>query len=815
MAYSLLQDLGYAFRSYRNSPTFVTVAVASLALGIGANSAIFNLVNAVLLRPLPVADPGQLLSLYTLDRSNPGFLSCSFPNYRDYRDHNTVFSGLLLFSSVPVNLTGEGDPQEFAAEIVSGNYFDVLGVQAVLGRTFTPEEDRTPGAQAVVVISHGFWQRTYGGSRQAIGRTIGLNNHLFTVIGVAPKNFHGVNALVNADFWTPLMMYRQIFPMADWVEQRRALLFTPVGRLKKGITRQAAEAEVRALAAGLAQAYPDDNRGRTAVLIPLAEAVIHPNHRGSFVLAGGVALGVSGLVLLIACANAGNLLLVRAAGRRKELALRLALGVSSGRLIAQLITESVLLSVMGGAAGLVVARWARDLLWTARPPWVLSGDAGPGLDVRVLGFTLFVSVVTGIIFGLAPALSATHTDLATDLRERTGSWTNPGHRLSLRTRLVMVQVAVSVIALTGAGLFVRSLRYAEQTDPGFETDHVATLGLNIRPRGFSEEAGREFYVRVLERARSSAGVEAASLASNAPFRVLRARSVSAEGQDAASGTNTVALIDAVEPEYFQTVRIPLLRGRTFNDADSPVAPRVALVNETMARLFWSGKNPVGQRLRFFGESSFVEVVGLVRDSTYVSLGEPSRLMAYLCLRQNYSPAVTLYVRTAGNPTATISSVRREVQKLDPGILLAPPETVRQILRESLWEPRLGAILFGAFGVLAGLLTVAGIYGVISYSVDQRTREMGIRMALGAQARDVLRQVLAEGMILVAGGLVLGLLLTVPLSGVSASLLYGVSAHDPLTLAMVAAILLVTALAACYLPARRATRIDPLIALRDE
>jgi putative ABC transport system permease protein len=470
---------------------------------------------------------------------------------------------------------------------------------------------------------------------------------------------------------------------------------------------------------------------------------------------------------------------------------------------------------MGGAAGLVLARWARDLLWTVRPPWMMSGDAGPSLNGRVLGFTLLVSVLTGVIFGLAPALSATRTNLATDLRERSGPWTNPGRRVSLRTLLVMGQVALSVVALTGAGLFIRSLHYAERTDPGFDTEHVATLLLNVTPRGFSEAAGREFYARVLERASSVPGVEAASLASNAPFNVQRSRSVSAEGQDTAAGPSTVALIDTVEPGYFQTVGIPVLRGRTFNDADSPVAPRVALINETMARLFWSGKNPVGQRLRFFGENSPVEVVGLVRDSTYVSLGDPPQLMAYLCLRQNYSPAVTLYVRTYGDPEAAIGSVWREVQKLDPGILLAAPETVHQILRESLWEPRLGAMLFGAFGVLAALLTMVGIYGVISYSVGQRTREMGIRMALGAQARDVLRQVVSEGMILVAGGLALGLLVTVPLTRVSSSLLFGVSAHDPLTLAMVAAILLVTALAACYVPARRATRIDPLVALREE
>ena len=815
MTYSLSQDLGYAFRSYRKSPTFVAVAIASLALGIGANTAIFNLVNTVLLRPLPVPDPEQLVSLYTLDRSNPGFLSCSYPNYRDYRDRNTVFSGLLLFSSVPVSHTGQGDSRDLIAQIVSGNYFEVLGVTAVLGRTFTPEEDQTPSARAVAVISYGYWRRTFGSGRQAIGTTIGLNNHPFTIIGVAPKSFHGVNALVNPDLWTPLMMYQEIFPMADWVQRRRALLFTPIGRLKRGVTRQAAEAEVRALAAQLAQAYPEDNQGRTAVLIPLAEAMIHPNYRGGMVLAGGMALGVSGLVLLIACANVGNLLLVRAASRRKELALRLALGVGTGRLIAQLITESVLLSVMGGAAGLVLACWARDLLWTARPPWMMSGDAGPSLNGPVLGFTLIVSVLTGVIFGLAPALSATHTNLATDLRERSGLGTSPGRRVSLRTLLVMGQVALSVIALTGAGLFIRSLHYAEQTDPGFDTEHLATLELNVGPRGFSDSAGREFYARVLERARSLPGVDAASLASNSPFSVLRARSVSAEGQVTAAGPSTVALIDAVEPGYFQTVRIPVLRGRTFNDADSPVAPRVAVINETMARLFWTGKDPIGQRLRFFGESSPVEVVGLVKDSTYLSLGEPPRLMVYLCLRQNYSPAVTLYVRTYGDLEAAIAPVRRELQKLDSAILVAPPETVHQVLRNSLWEPRLGATLFGAFGVLAGVLTVFGIYGVISYSVGQRTREMGIRMALGAQARDVLRQVVGEGMILVASGLALGVLLTIPLSSISSSLLFGVSAHDPLTLAMVATILLVTALAACYVPARRATRIDPLVALRDE
>lgn len=811
---SLWRDLRYAARSLWKSPMFTAVAIASLALGIGVNTAVFNLVSAVLLRPLPVPNPEQLVSMYTLDRKSPGFLSCSYPNYKDYRDHNRVFSGLLLFSSLPVNLTGKGEPEELPAQIVSGNYFDVLGVKPILGRAFVPQEDQVPGAQAVVVISYAFWTNRFAASRQAIGSAVNLNNHPYTIVGVAPKDFHGTNALVNPDFWLPMMMYQQVFPMADWFDRRRALLFSPIGRLKRGVSRQQAEANMKALAAQLEQAYAKDNQGRTVVLIPLAQALINPNARGAYILGGGLALGASGLVLLIACANVGNLLLVRAAGRRKEMALRLALGVSRGRLIAQFLTESTLLSIIGSVVALALARWARDLLFTARPPWMLSGDAGPSLDSRVLAFTLLLAVLSGAVFGLAPALRVTRTDLATELRERRSPWTSGGHRVSLRSVLVMGQVALSVVALTGAGLLMRSLHFAQGISPGFDAAHLSTLSLDSKARGFSEAAGHEFHRQVLERVRGLPGVEAASLAGIAPFGIARARSISVEGQDAA-GPGILALIDSVEPGYFQTVRIPVLRGRTFTDEDAPGAPRVSVVNETMARRFWSGKNPIGARLRLFGESSPVEIVGVVRDSTYMTMGEPPRLMVYLCLRQNYSPTVTLCVRTSGDPQAILGPARREIQKLDPGILVSDLQTMPQIIHESLWAPRLGAILFAAFGALAGLLTVVGIYGVISYSVGQRTREMGIRIALGAQAGNVLRKVLAEGMILVVWGIVLGLCATVTISGVFSTMLFGVSSRDPLTLAVVILVLLATAWAACYVPALRATRVDPMMALRDE
>jgi putative ABC transport system permease protein len=802
-------------RGLRNNPTFTAVATASLALGIGLNSAIFSLVSAVLLQPLPVRDPARLVSVFTLDRINPGLLYNSYPNYKDYRDRNTVFSGLALYTPIQAVLTGENELGDVPGQLVSGNYFDVLGVDPVLGRTFLPEEDRFPGADAVVVISYAFWTRRFAASRGAIGATVGLNQRGYTIIGVAPKGFHGPNALVSADVWVPMAMYPQMFSMADWVDRRKALLFSVVGRLRDGVSRQQAEDNMKTLTAQLAREYPADNQGRAITLLPIAESVIQPNSRGGLEMVGGVALGASGLVLLIACANVANLLLVRAAGRRKEIALRLALGVGPGRLIGQLLTESALLSIAGGAAALVLARWGRNLLWSYRPPWILSGDAMLSFDGRVLGFTLLVAVLATLVFGLAPAMSATHSDLATELRERRSPWTRAGHRTHARGLLVMAQVALSVVALTGAGLFLRSLRNAQAVDPGFDAAHMATLAVNVKARGFTEAEGRQYYARVLERAASLPGVAAATLAFNAPFTVNRARSISVEGQETGAGPGAVAPIDLVEPGYFQAMGIPLLRGRGFSSGDSTAAPRVAVVNETMARHFWNGKNPIGARLRFFGETAPVEIVGVVRNCTYITPGETPRMMVYLCLRQNYAPAVTLWVRTTGEPEAMLNAVQREVHGLDRDVLLSNLQTAVQVSRESLWAPRLGAILFTAFGALAGLLTVVGVYGAISYSVGQRTRELGIRMALGAAPRAVLRQVLAEGIIPVFWGLVLGLLATVTIAGVLNSLLFGVRARDPLTLSVVLAVLLGTALAACSVPALRAMRIDPMAALRDE
>ena len=811
----MVRDVLYALRGFRKNPTFTAVAIVSLALGIGLNTAIFNLVSAVLLQPLPVEDPARLVSVFTIDHTNPGLLYVSYPNFKDYRDLNTVFTSLALYTPIQATLTGAGQPTDIQGQIVSGNYFKVLGVKPVLGRTFLPEEDRVPNAQAVVVLGYRFWMQRFGGSRSVLGSTIGLNNRRYTIVGVAPRGFHGANSLVSTDFWVPMMMYPQMFPLADWVDHRKALLFSVIGRLRDGVSLGQAEDNMKILAARLGQEYPADNQGRTVTLLPLTESVIQPNSRGAFVLVGSVALGVSALVLLISCANVANLLLVRAFGRRKEMALRLALGVGSARLVRQLITESGVLSLTGAAVALVLGRWARNTLWTFRPPWMLSGDAVLSYDARVLAFTLLIAVAATLIFGLAPAWSATHASLATELRERRSPWTSVGQRVNVRSLLVVVQVALAVVALTGAGLFLRSLRNAEAMDPGFDAEHIVTLTLNSKPCGFSPAEGRQFYERVAARAAHLPGAAAAAIAFNPPFTVYRARSVSIEGHATPRGATAVILIDLVEPGYFQTVRIPLLRGRDFTGADSADAPRVAVVNQAMARAFWNGRDPVGGRLRFFGDSAPVEVVGLVRDSAASGPTEPPRPMAYLALRQNYSSTVTLWVRTVGDPEAILGALPRAVQSMNPNVLISDVETAGQGSRELLWAPRLGAILFTLFGALAGVLTVVGLYGVISYSVGQRTRELGIRIALGAPPGTVLRQVLGEGMILMVWGLLLGLAAAVAAGGVLNSLLFGVQARDPLTLAGVMVLLLVTALVACAVPAMRATRIDPMAALRDE
>ena len=810
----LFADLRNGARSLGKSPGFALLATLSLALGIGCNSTIFTLVNAVFLRPLPVSDPATLVSVYTRDSRNPGHLPCSYPNYRDLRDRNPVFRSMALYASVALSLTGGDEPVPVTGQLVSGNYFETLGVRPEIGRAFLPEEDRAPGERPVVVVSHGLWQRRLGGDPRILGRTIHINGWPFTVVGVAPPEFHGVNGLVVAGLWVPASMYNELLPIPAWFNTRRALVFSVVGRLKPGTPAEQAQTAMQVLARQLEQEYPEDNRGRTVELVRLAESAINPNNRDKLTNAGAVLMTVAGLVLLIACGNVTNLLLVRASGRRREIAIRLALGAGRWQLIRQLLAESALLAAAGGGLGLLLARWSRDLLWAARPPVLNSLDYRIELDGRVLGFTAALSVLTGLVFGLAPAWRATRSDLVTELKERTGQ-TAPSGSFSPRSMLVVGQVALSLVALIGAALFIRSLQSAEQINPGFQIDGVVLVQFNLTTHGYDEARGQEFQRLVAERVSALPGVTAAALGSSAPFAGGFQRTVLIEGQEnLANGKGRLALAVSITPGYLRTIGIPLLRGRDFTDRDLPGSPRVAIINDVMAQRYWPGEDAMGKRFRFFGEDVSTQVVGIARTANYLAIGELPRPMVYTSMRQTCSPLTVLHARVSGDEAAGLDAIKRELRRLDRNLLLDGQSMAAQI-RDSLWAPRLAAGLLGSFGLLALLLATVGIYGVISYSVSQRVREIGVRMALGATAGDVHLLVVKEGVRLVAVGVAAGCAIALCTSRLVKSLLFVVSATDALTFTGIPALLVMAGLSACWIPALRATRVDPVTALRSE
>jgi predicted permease len=809
-----LGDWKYAFRSLAKHPGFTFVAVISLALGIGANATIFTLLNAVLLRPLPLENASTLAAVYTVDPRNAGYLGCSFLNFKDYRDRNSVFSSLALYSPITVNLTGQGDPRLVMAHMVTANYFSTLGVKPVLGRGFLPEEDVTPNANAVAVIGYGLWSRLFAGDRRVLSRSLVVNGRAFTIVGVAPQGFQGINQLYGADLWVPMMMYPQVFPSVAWVNQRRASVFSVVGRLKPGVGMPQAEGAMQSLAAELARQYPRENNGRSIKLAPISEAALSHKDRDVYSRTGAVLLCISGLVLLISCANVASLQLVRAASRSKEITVRLALGASRWQLIRQLLLESVLLSVCGGALGLLLAQAAGAVLWSIRPPAFKYAGFQFDLDLRILGYTFAIAMVTGVFFGLIPAFRGTRADLATDLKERSGQLSSVGGKWGPRALLVMSQLAFSLIALIGAGLFVRSVINANQVDPGFDAAHLGVITFNVANQGYNEARGRDYDQRILQRAATVPGVEAVTLAKDPPFNVAGARTVLLQGQDnTANGVGRVTLTCVTWPGFFQAVRIPILSGRDFTLQDSKASPKVAVVNEAAAAHFWPNQEAVGKVIEFAGENLPVQIVGVVRNANYQVIGELPQAMIYLALPQYYFAYSVLYVRASGDPAAVLANVRKEIQTIDPNLYL-DPETVRTTIQKTLWAQSLSAVLLSAFGGLALLLATIGIYGVVSYSVTLRGRELGVRMALGATPTDVQGMILLEGTRLVLLGITAGAIVSLLISRWLESMLLMVSVRDAATFIVVPAILAVVAILACWVPARRATRIDPASALRE-
>jgi predicted permease len=837
---TLWQDLRYGARTLWQSPGFTVVAVLSLALGIGANTSIFSFVNAVLLKSLPVADPSRLVYVFSGSRSAP-YNVASYPDYVDFRDKNEVFSSLIAYSPISVSLNDNDQPDTISGLIVSGNYFDTLGVRPVLGRAFLPEEDKTPGSNPVVVISHALWQSRFGGDRSVVGKKLLMDGQPFTVVGVAPANFNGAETGRTNDLYVPLAMQALVRPPRggysgemnpDLLSRRGPRWLDMIGRLKPGVTAEQAQAAMSTLAAQLAQAYPDTNKDVTAAVTPASQG--DPTERGTLLSVAKLLLAVVGLVLLIACANVANLLLSRATGRRKEISIRLALGASRWRLIRQLLTESVLLSIIGGALGLLLAFWVVDALRTIAPPANLFPVAYDfSLDKSVLAFTLLLSVVTGIVFGIAPALQASNPDLVASLKDETplmsgqGSWL--ARRLSLRSLLVVAQVALSLVLLIGAGLFLRSLRQAQRIDLGFDPDHVLTMPLNINLLRYTKTQGQDFYRQVIEQVEQLPGVQSATLTRTPPLSgASRQSTVIVEGQDSpdrvshseGGGMNdemgNVTLVSSVALKYFQTLNIPLLRGRDFTAQDREGTPGVVIVNQRFAARYFPGADPIGRRISFNGaQGPWLEVVGLARDSKYITVGETPATFVYQPLAQRHESGMTLLVRTSGDPASATSAVRGAVQQLERNLPLNVARPMTELLAMSLFPARMGALLLGCFGLLALLLATVGLYGVMSYSVSRRTREIGIRMALGAQSGNVLRLVLREGMTLVAGGIVLGLVVAFAVTRLLAGFLYGISPTDPVAFTVIALLLSAVALVASLIPARRAAKVDPMIALRYE
>jgi predicted permease len=811
---TLLQDMRYGARMLFKRPGFTLIAITTLGLGIGANTAIFSLVNTVILRPLPVAEPDRIVEVIPLGKDAGGIGAFSYPDYKDFRDKNEVFDGLVAYCPTPMNLSQNGVNERVWGYLASGNYFDTLGVRAFKGRMFTQEEDLVPGAHPIAVVSYLCWQRRFGGDPNLVGRTVKLNGHDFTVVGVAPEGFRGTFLIFEPEFYTPITMAKQIAPgESDWLENRGNGGIFAFGRMKQGVTSTQARESLNLLMAQFAREY-QGFEGMTFSVTPPGLGV--PMLRNGTLGFAGVLMATVALVLLIACVNLANLLLARAAQRRKEIAIRLSLGAGRLRITQQLLTETVMLSLAGGAMGWLIALWMIDLVAAFKPPvdFNLLIDLRP--DWRVMVFTVIVSFITGALFGLAPALQASKVDLIPALKDEAGLG---GYRRSrFRNALVVAQLTLSLLLLIAAGLILRSLQKTQMIGPGFEVENRITMSLDPGMQGYDESRGREFYKQLITRVESLPDVRGASyidsLLLNLDFNGV---TTYVEGQPftRASELPTVAY-GLVWPRYFETMGISLLEGRDFTMQDDKEESRFVIVNETFARRFWPGQNPIGKRLSRGGpDNPRFEVIGVAKDGKYGTLGEDPKPFIYFPLAREYDSNVSLVVHTSVEPQTMINAIRREVERLDANLPLYDVKTMSEHMRLPLLPLRAGAWVAGSFALLALLLAGLGIYGVMSYAVSQRTREIGVRMALGAESRNVIRLVVKQGMWLAGAGLAIGLTGALVLTRLMSSVLYGVSATDFVTFAGVTLLLGLVVLIACYLPARRAAKVDPIVALRCE
>ncbi len=810
-----MNDLKFALRLLWKSPAFTIVATLSLAVGIGANTVVFCWIQETLLRPLPgVAKAEQMVVLCTTHGSE-NWETASLPDIRDYAKLTNVFNGIIASQITPACMTVNGKPEWLYGQIATANYFDVLGVKPLLGRTFVAEEDSRPGGAPVLVLSEGYWRRRFGGDTNIISRVVDLNRHSFTIVGVVPGDFRGTMSGLRFDFWAPVVMHEQVANFGSLNNRGDHWLHTQA-RLRPGVSRAAAQAAVDIAARQLEQTYPDSNRELGLRVLPLwkspygGQSGLLPVLRLLFAVSMGV--------LLIVAANVANLLLARATVRQKEIAIRLALGAGRARLIRQLLTESLVLALLGGLLGTLAANWGVTLLRTFIPPTYLPIGYEFALESQTLLFTVALTLITGIVFGLVPAFRASRLDLSSTLKEggRTSGTALPHHRL--RSALVVAEVAIALVLLVGAGLCLQGSRKAQRVDIGFNPRQVMLAGLRIGMHGYDEPRGLVFYRQLRERLAALPGVKEAALASWFPlgFEGGAGTGVGVPGYERKPNEDMGAQYCIVSPRYFAALGIPLLAGRDFTDQDDSAHPRVAIVNETMAKRFWPGQSPVGRKFTIWGGQRELTVIGVAKNGKYRLLNEPPKPFLYFAYQQGvWDLNLGVALRTEGDPVTFAGALRNEIHALDPGVEVWNSIAMTHYSQAAFLTQRIVSTLLAVMGVVALVLAVMGIYGVMAYVVSQRTHEMGIRLALGASAQRVIQLVLSQGMNLTTLGLGIGLIGASGLSHLLTNFLYGVSPFDLLTFGGVAVTLAAVSVAACLVPAWRAARVDPSLALRCE
>jgi predicted permease len=824
---SLIRDLSYTFRTLKRNPGFAAIAVLSLALGIGANTAIYTIYSAIFHRDVGVRDTASMVDVYTSDEFDE-YLTSSYPDYLDYREQaSDVFEDMITYN-LSLAILDEGENTEFVfGEEVTGNYFDVLGLQPLMGRTFIPEEDDAYGAPPTVVVSYTTWQRRYGSDPEIVGKSMKLNGTAFTIIGVMPKKFTGMFPFY-VDMWVPIHFHDIIMPPGTFgddvnrpnrLESRGSRNLWVKGRLKPGVTVEQARASLATVSARLAEEYPESNEGRESRALPSDDVALIPFLDGPIKAFTMFLMIMVGLVLVIACTNLAGMTLARASRRRKEIGVRLAIGAGRWRLTRQLLTESITLALLGGVAGLVFARWLLTVLVAVQPPIPIAINLDLGLDTGVLAFTFALSLLTGVVFGLLPSLRATRPDLVGVLKDSYGALEGRLRRFGIRSGLVVVQVAVSALLLLCAGLFLRSLGNVSNVDYGYTLRQGVIATMDLSYRGYTQEAGNQFFDELKQRLQVIPGVEAVAYADDLPLDAsLSTTSMFPQGTDVPYDEEDGVEVDRAEvgPDYFRAMGIQIVFGRPFDSTDLPDGERVAIVNESFARRFWPDESALGKRFER-GSSSRTPftIVGVARDGKYRTLGEQARLFAYTALSQNPISFRTAIVRTSADDRQILPIVRSEVRAMDPDLPMFQLITVPEHGELMLFLPRLVAALVTGLGVLSLILGTTGLYGIIAYDVSRRTREVGIRVALGSDRRGVIQLILWDGMKLVVVGLSVGIILAAAITGAIRLLLYGISPLDPVTFIVVPALFLGITTATTIGLARRAASVDPVIALRTE